>query len=224
MITKCPACKKEHDVLWPDLWAYKRRNGSNVFYYCSWKCLRTLDKKGEVKHMGAKRLLTEEQEKHAIWLAISGEDPRPYLAECGTKDPQQAWNRLRNNLKASDPETFEKLPKVIGHKKRKKKEPEKTAGDAMEDMQKAADEFFGACEDMGLKLDGEPKICKPVNYDGFEFGAAISTETGFRYEWSQEYNWFCIKANGDEMTLCLEDLRKLMRELPKAAQVLGVEL
>ena len=35
---------------------------------------------------------------------------------------------------------------------------------------------------------------------------------------------FEIHAKGDEMRLCIEDLRKLMKELPEAGKVLGVEI
>ena len=41
MIHKCTVCKKQFDVLYPDLWRYKRWNR----FMCSWKCLRAFDKK-----------------------------------------------------------------------------------------------------------------------------------------------------------------------------------
>ena len=171
MINKCPVCKKEFDVLWPNLWAYKTEKGR---YYCSWKCLRAKERKGEEKHMGVKKLLTDEQKSHAVWLAISGEDPRPYLEECGSKNPQVTWSMIRTALKETDPETFAKLPRVIGHKKRpntietpegvifngKQYEPMEapaTAAEAMEGMKAAADEFFSKCEEMGFRLDKEPE-------------------------------------------------------------------
>lgn len=169
----CPVCKKKFFVMYPGLWGYKRGSKPHNFtYYCSWKCLRASEKKGEEKHMGAKRLLTEEQKSHAVWIAISGEDPRPYLEECGSKNPQVTWSMIRTALKETDPETFAKLPRVIGHKKRpmietpegvifngKQYEPMEapaTAAEAMEGMKAAADEFFSKCEEMGLTLDKEP--------------------------------------------------------------------
>ena len=41
MISKCPECGKTFDVLWPNLWRYKR----GVQYICSWSCLRKFDGK-----------------------------------------------------------------------------------------------------------------------------------------------------------------------------------
>ena len=171
----CPVCKKKFFVMYPGLWGYKRGSKPHNFtYYCSWKCLRASEKKGEEKHMGAKRLLTEEQKIHAVRLAISGEDPRPYLEECGSKNPQVTWSMIRTALKETDPETFAKLPRVIGHKKRpntieipervifngKQYEPMDnppvSAAEAMERMEAAADEFFSKCEEIGLTLDKEP--------------------------------------------------------------------
>ena len=42
MITNCAVCWKAFDVLYPDLWRYKRRRGCELFL-CSWSCLRKFD-------------------------------------------------------------------------------------------------------------------------------------------------------------------------------------
>ena len=176
----CPVCKKKFFVMYPGLWGYKRGSKPHNFtYYCSWKCLRASEKKGEEKHMGARRLLTDEQKNHAVWLAISGEDPRPYLTECGSKNANAAWSAIRTAVKENDPETFAKLPRVIGHKKRPKtvtfqgKEYEKaeietpegeytpSLAECFKGMNDAAKDFFGACDELiassGVKLDKEPE-------------------------------------------------------------------
>ena len=43
----CQVCGKEFDVLWPELWRYKRGLGTNTSYFCSWGCLRKHDKERE---------------------------------------------------------------------------------------------------------------------------------------------------------------------------------
>ena len=45
---RCPVCGKSFCVM-SDEWAYKRRksNGSAFNYFCSWKCLRTDERKRE---------------------------------------------------------------------------------------------------------------------------------------------------------------------------------
>ena len=45
MIKQCAVCRKQFDVLWPELWTYKR----GAKYLCSWKCLRLFDEKGSKK-------------------------------------------------------------------------------------------------------------------------------------------------------------------------------
>ena len=41
MITNCPVCGKAFDVIWPQIWVYKR----GTSFICSWKCLREMEKK-----------------------------------------------------------------------------------------------------------------------------------------------------------------------------------
>ena len=43
MIKNCPICGKAFDVLYPDIWRYKRNNR----FLCSWKCIRLFDGKEE---------------------------------------------------------------------------------------------------------------------------------------------------------------------------------
>ena len=43
MIKNCPICGKAFDVLYPDIWRYKRNNQ----FICSWKCIRLFDGKEE---------------------------------------------------------------------------------------------------------------------------------------------------------------------------------
>ena len=226
MINKCPVCKKQFDVLWPHMWAYKAEKGR---YYCSWKCLRASERKGEEKHMGAKRLLTEEQESHAISLAINRQDPRPYLAECGFKDPQQAWNRIRNNVKSSDPDTFAKLPKVIGHKRRPKIEtPEGTLADAMAGMKDAADTFFGKCKDMGLKIETPeaPKVTQPVNYDGMTVREVEGLFGRYRRSDVNGATYIDVEIQDgcDTLSYTVDQWRNFRKEHDRAAAILGVEL
>lgn len=52
----CAECGKEFDVLYPDLWRYKRGKWTNFTYYCSWKCLRKKEIEKEAKEaMGRPR-------------------------------------------------------------------------------------------------------------------------------------------------------------------------
>ena len=230
MINKCPVCKKHFDVLWPHLWAYKTEKGR---YYCSWKCLRASEKKGEPKHMGNKKLLSADQCNHAVQLAINGHDPRPYLEECGSKNPQVAWSQIRTALKESNPETYAKLPRVIGHKRRPKIEtPEHgsipmppvdvqpaTAAEAMEGMKAAADEFFSKCEEMGLKLDKEPA---PTEFEMAKKITGLMVEIGdFHYYPRTEYVDWTPVGHTEIVSLNTDEWKQVIRDLPEVLRELG---
>lgn len=199
--------------------------------------------------MGVKKLLSEEQENHAVWLAISGEDPRPYLAECGAKNPQVTWNGIRNRVKSEDPETFAKLPKVIGHKKRpnfpmpipgvpqphtptietpegvifngKQYDPMEpvTAAEAMEGMKAAADEFFSKCEEMGLKLDKEPAL---TEYALEKKITGLMVEIGdFHYYPRTGYVDWTPVGHTEIVSLNTEEWQQVIRDMPEVLKELG---
>ena len=188
---KCGMCGKDFAVLYPHLWRFKRLEGAQKKYFCSWGCVREFDQKG------VEKVEMSEKNRKAVEIALDGGNPIEYLKKEGSKNPSAAWYSIKAQVKEKDPETYAKLPGRIAMKEPEKKkitEPEKQ------------------------------KITKPVNYAGFEMMLVRSMETGYRYEWSQEFDLFTIRAIGDELTLSLEDMRKMYRELPEAAAVLGVEL
>ena len=221
MIQNCPVCGKGFDIMWPHLWAYKRTGN----YYCSWKCLRTMDKEKEERPImprGTTRL-GKPQNEEAIRIALSGGNPLKYLEDCGSKNPSAAWYNIKMKLKDNDPETYEKLPKKI-----QRKDAKPTLADAMTGMKDAADTFFGQCEDMGLKLDKqeELKVFQPVKYDGM---TVREIEGGFgRYRRSDvhdsTYIDFEYTEGADVISLTDKQWRCLMEELIHAAEILGVSL
>lgn len=103
MITNCPVCGKAYEVLWPNLWRYKREN----VYLCSWGCMRALDDK---KGLNRDMKLSEEQRKTAIDMALNGESPVKYIAGCGINNPSCTWWNLKKYLQKNDPETYGRLP------------------------------------------------------------------------------------------------------------------
>ena len=66
------------------------------------------------------------------------------------------------------------------------------------------------------------KICKPVNCGGFLTDVIRSPETGARYEFAE--GCLFVKIGAEEVVLEPSAWRKLIDEIPKAAEVLGVEL
>ena len=224
---KCPVCGKSFFVQWPTLWTYKR-GAPYPKYFCSYKCVREFDKNKEEKVVGKPRVISPENEQEAIKCATAGGDPIAYLKNCGAKNPSAAWYHIRSKIKDTDPETYEKLP----HLYRKKTDaPKATLADAMEGMQDAAEEFFGACEDMGLDLGKdetpeEQKITQPVVYDGM---TVREIEGGFgRYRRSDVHGSIYIDfeytEGADVISLTDKQWRSFMVELIHASQILGVTL
>lgn len=120
MIAICPVCKKEHDVLYPNHWAYKRRRtGEHQYYMCSWKCLTEFDKRKEKPNLKRAKI-TLEQKKRAVEIAMNGGNPLKYLADCGSDNPSGMWYTIKQNLKETDPRTFALLPKKIDTSKAEK--------------------------------------------------------------------------------------------------------
>lgn len=230
MITKCPVCKKEYDVLYPDKWAYKR----GTTYYCSWKCLRTLDKpndkgeKAEVK----RRDITLEEKKKAVQIALAGKSPLEYLEGLGCKNAAQAWYGIKNKLKETDPDLYKRLPKKNTRRDRVIETPERvsiprppvdvppaTAAEAMEGMKAAADEFFAKCEDMGLKLDKEPA---PTEFEMAKKITGLMVEIGdFHYYPRTEYVDWTPVGHTEIVSLNTDEWKQVIRDLPEVLKELG---
>lgn len=185
MIVTCPVCKKERDVPYPDLWVYKR--GSR--YLCSWTCLLAYDnrhgeprqlRKGDALNVRRKGL-TMEEKKRAVQECLEGKNPLVYLESISVKTPAQTWHDIKKKLKDADPETYAKLPAKLPRRDRQPetavfngKEYEKmpvetpegeyapSLAECFKGMNDAAEEFFGACDELiassGVTLYKEPEV------------------------------------------------------------------
>lgn len=88
---QCPQCGKVFWIEYPDLWAYKR----NGRYMCSWGCLRKHDGKEANGMEKQKTILTEDQKRKAVDMALEGQSPIRYLRELGCKNPYTSWKFIR---------------------------------------------------------------------------------------------------------------------------------
>ena len=185
------------------------------------------------------RKVTLEQKREAVQITIAGGDPIVFLEQCGSRNADLMWRTIRDNLKEADPDTFAQLPEKKPRKNQKQKNKhvntQKTAGDAMENMQAAADEFFGKCEEMGLKVgekeepaeEDEPdSTVKPAEIEGMP---VLEIGGGFgRYRRSdvhgQTYIDFEPVDGSDTLSYTVEQWRNLWKEHKRAAVILGVEM
>ena len=144
------------------------------------------------------------------------------------------WYGIKENLKVREPETYRKLPDLrLKGNSRKKPETEKaeeapTLADAMTGMKEATDDFFGKCEEMGLKMDKpkQQKITQPVNYDGFIVRAVEGRFGSYHYQEINGKQWIDYenRDGSDELSMTVEQWRGFLEEVQKAALSLGMEL
>lgn len=230
-VRKCPECCKEFPVLWPTQWAYKR-GLPNPKYFCSWKCLRSYDKKKE-KDMNKNRRDRLEVTMQLVEAIERGEDPLDVMVTLGYGNPEQAYYDIKNWARDNQPALYEQFPKRRTKAKKQKTEktfeevkksimeiPKITVSDAMNNMKDAADEFFGKCEDMGLTIDRKNTEPKQIEYKV----TGIDTEMGsFRYFKRSGYlDWDAIGDN-DTVSMNVDEWRQLIRDLPKIMEILGVK-
>ena len=232
---KCGSCGREFYILYPALWAYKK--GPRVF--CSWKCLRAYEKgiRSETKHM----MKLGERSRKAVDIALEGGDPVEYFRQLGQKNPSAAWCSLKAQLREKEPETYARLPQVD---RRKKEQKPKTAAEAMANMKQAADNFFGSVlKDAETpetakvptamieartewKPVQEPKITKPVGYDGFTVREVEGSFARYRRSDVSEKTYVDVEIEDgcDTLSYTVEQWRNIRKEFQRAAVILGVEI
>ena len=191
---KCPVCGKVFDVLYPQLWRY-RRDGR---YICSFSCVRLIDK-GETKM----EKFTKEQRAEAIRIALDGGNPKEYLRSIGSTSPDNLWYYMKGQLRKNDPETYEQLAKVTGTKKPAEKAPVLKVDGALQIRTKAP-------EKVTVQPDDGFRICGVRGQLGsWHFEGKVMDYSGI---------------NGDELYMPVEDWKLFLKELRKAAAMLGVDL
>ena len=197
----CPVCGKTFTVLWPLQWGYRRGEGSNRKYLCSWSCIRLFDK-GETK-MGLTKV-TDAQKAKAVEIAIEGGDPIKFLDETGvTENAAGMWFTIKKKLKETDPDTYDRLP--AKYKPVQKKEAPKEAAEETE----AADE--------------KPKITKPVNYGGYDVSAIRHPNLGEFYYDRKYHSLDWRTPDGEETSLHPAMWREMLKRMPEIMDILGVE-
>ena len=236
MIARCRTCGKRTVILYPALWAY--RKGPEK-WFCSWKCLRAFEK--GIRSETSKMNLGEKRRK-AVDIALEGGDPVEYFRQQGQKNPTAAWSFLKKQLQENEPETYARLPQV-DRRKKEQKEP-KTAAEAMANMKQAADNFFDSvlkdaetpetAKDLKATIEArtewkpvqEPKITKPVGYDGFTVREVEGDFARYRRSDVSEKTYVDVEiADGcDTISYTVEQWRNIRKEFQRAAVILGVEI
>ena len=176
-----------------------------------------------------------EKNRKAVDIALEGGDYIAYLRDTGSKNPSAAWFSIKNQLQDKDPETYERLPQ--GRRKKAEKKPKKqkaakivsqeepkTAAEAMENMESAADEFFGKV--LQPEASKPAKIEKPTRYDGFTVREVEGIFARYRRSDVSEKTYIDVEISDgcDTISYTIEQWKSLLQEFKQAAAILGVEL
>ena len=203
MVSICPVCKKEFEILHPQMWRYK----INSEYVCSWGCLR----KGETKGVEpVKREIPQEAKLEAIRIAIEGGDPIEYLGKYSV-NPAGMWTYIRSVVKKTDPETFEKIPNLREKPPKKSLQVEKPKKPAKAPEEKQ-------------KQDAPKKEEEPISQPDVQILRLESKKTGIEYSLSDDRKRMVMESGGDMLNVTLEQLPDFLQELPPICRQLGVKV
>ena len=210
MVSICPVCKKEFEILHPQMWRYK----INSEYVCSWGCLR----KGETKGVEpVKREIPQEAKLEAVRIAIEGGDPIEYLGKYSV-NPAGMWTYIRSVVKKTDPETFAKIPNL------REKPPKKTL--QVEKPKKPrtvkAAEIVTSVNNEAEKYEKAGNIV--VQDTDVQILRLESRKTGIEYSLSDDRKRMVMESGGDLFNVTIEQLPDFLQELPPICRQLGVKV
>jgi hypothetical protein len=212
----CPECGKKFFVEYPQMWRYK----INGKFFCRYNCFR----RGQLM---AK--VTLEQKKKAVQIAIDGEDPRDYLKKLGSKNPQALWTMIKQMVKETDPETYEKIPDLHDVIKAQQAAEAPKKAEALPTVKVDGPLKIETPEAKKITVAEVPEL-KPGDKVVIHGGAkaflvtAIDTEYG---EFYHDKKYDCIDwrdLEGDEVSMKIEIWKKLAAELPDILAALGVKV
>jgi len=220
VMNTCPICGKYHVVTWPEFYVYRR----GPTFYCSENCMfvdatKDLKKMNKAirkrvnKKMAAKKVITELIADKAVQIALDGGDPRPFLAENGSRNPDSTWWRIRAELKELDPDKYNSLPDRIPRKKVEQVPTVKLSGPLKIETPEAEK----------VQIVETPE--KPKKQEKKYTVTGIRTEQFGEFYYDKKFesiDWRTVE--GDEVSLSPLGWKNLMEELPDILDALGVEL
>ena len=209
---KCPTCGKKFAVLYPQLWAYKRGTQNGIRFFCTWSCLRAVDKKGKkimdnVENKKTVRRDSIELAKELLQEIEEGRNPVKYMESLGYKNPQQAYMELKQRVRKIDPQLGARFPTRQTAKKTETPEqvPAVKVDGAIriETPEAFKVEVVETPEKQDYKLEKPlEKIVGPCHIDKFLITALKHPELGeFYYDKKFEsVDW--RTPEGDEVNMC----------------------
>ena len=159
------------------------------------------------------RKITLADKKKAVDIALKGGNPLVFLKECGSKNPSAAWYVIKQTLKETDPETYERLPDL---RKKDESKEEETMNEIHIDA-----EAVGAAEP--VSMTNVRSVMNPVNYGGFEVCMVRDPKTGDTFSYDPKHNVMEWRTeSGDDVVMAPEFWRALIGKLPDVMGILGI--
>ena len=210
MIKNCPICGKAFDVLYPDIWRYKRNNR----FICSWKCIRLFDGKEErqvKERVSVKRTRMNRDDMAEAVRMWKANDPGldQYLTDHGITHIGKWKQNARDRYGVAAPATV----KVDGPLRIETPETNK-----VEVVELRGPDY---------KFSGGPEPGERINvtYTTMEYKTTgISTPIGdWQYIKKAGYlDWTTL--TGETVSMNLEEWKEFMKLFPEVLKVLEVRL
>ena len=209
-----------------DVYEYLKRQGF-ISPRATWQRLQLNElhrKQSDVDKGEVMKKVTDEQKNEAVRMAVKGEDPRKYLAQCGSTNPDKLWGYIKTRLKQNDPVLYEKLPD-FRHSAKKKPAADKppvvkiTGPIRIETPEADRVEIVETPEKPG-------KITKPLQYMDFTVRGLEGEYGSYSFSDINGRQWidYDDKEKANQLSMTIEQWRGFLKELIDAAKVLGVEL
>ena len=232
---KCRICGKEFDVLWPELWRYKRVEPPHgEKFFCSWKCLREYDTAKEAKkEKGVKEAMEERKErtgkeemlKRVLAAVEEGHEPIEYLRSLGYKQAAETYRTLRMWAREHNPGAWKQLP-TPRRGKREKKEEEGHVKGAEEQVERRPAVTAEDTEEIRRQLRDQEKRFKDEKWrKPLEAASLKSRVLKADYSFNSEDRQMVIRGPGLAMNMIVmtaEEWRHLSAEILVALKQLGM--
>ena len=210
MIKNCPICGKAFDVLYPDIWRYKRNNR----FICSWKCIRLFDGKEErqvKERVSVKRTRMNRDDMAEAIRMWKANDPGldQYLTDHGITHIGKWKQNARDRYGVAAPATV----KVDGPIRIETPETNKVEVVEL----RGPDYRFSGGPEPGERIN--------VTYTTMEYKTTgISTPIGdWQYIKKAGYlDWTTL--TGETVSMNLEEWKEFMKLFPEVLKVLEVRL
>ena len=210
MIKNCPICGKAFDVLYPDIWRYKRNNR----FICSWKCIRLFDGKEErqvKERVSVKRTRMSRDDMAEAVRMWKANDPGldQYLTDHGITHIGKWKQNARDRYGVAAPATV----KVDGPIRIETPETNKVEVVEL----RGPDYRFSGGPEPGERIN--------VTYTTMEYKTTgISTPIGdWQYIKKAGYlDWTTL--TGETVSMNLEEWKEFMKLFPEVLKVLEVRL